>query len=200
MHKEAKMKRLGVLSVLLLLVSCINIFPKIKLDDILIQPGDLPLGYYGGQIYHPTGSKDFWQLSSNDYIINQTFRLNQKPRGEITIVVYKKDDQAKIVYSSHEQLINEDYSVTLQNDKDYGEDYQVDLEKTIIEEIEWGGEDAIIYSFKAKISGVVFEDVIFLFHRCNALVEINFTDTSSHKEIIEYAKKIDSRLQERICR
>lgn len=148
---------------------------ELFLDEILIQDGDLPAGYSGGQIRY-VAPEMFNELPLAEYTIYQQFAKSSDVSGGVTVFVYalpQKNEEA--------------YVKTLEG---LGDSARI---------VEGIGEKGAIYYISMTVLGnkVEFGDIVFT--RCNAVVHIRMTDISDELSLSSYATRLDSRLIESLC-
>ncbi len=143
----------------------------LKLDSLLVQAGDLPAGLSGAQI-RDTAPAMFKAVPQADKTIYQQFARNGSPAGGVAVFLY--EDNANV---------DKAYSVILAG---MGSDSKP---------VSKLGDKASIAILTVGMEG---GDLIFT--RCNGVVHIRMTGTSSADEITSYAKRLDTRLSEVACR
>ena len=143
---------------------------ELKLEPILIQPGDLPSGVSGAQV-RDTAPATFDAVPDAENTIYQQFEKNGDTIGGVTVFLY---EDALMVENAYSAVFS-------------GMD-------TISETISKLGD-------KASISHLTVgpgHDLVFT--RCSFVVHIRMTTNNPAVEIISYAKRLDRRLREAVCR
>lgn len=144
---------------------------ELKLDSLLVQIGDLSAGLTGAQI-RSTVPEMFRSVPRADNTIFHQFARGGEPAGGVAVFLY--ESKAKI-QDAYDEIVS-----------GLGSDSKP------ISEI---GEKA-----KVVTSSLLIEFADLAFFRCNAVVHIRFAGTSNVEEIASYAKRLDTRLSEVICR
>ena len=77
-------------------------FLSIDLEDILIESGDLPIGYTSGQFQSPPKMFDDFikKIGDADYSVSQQFAKNEKAAGGVTVFVYEDIKTVKLAYDT----------------------------------------------------------------------------------------------------
>ncbi len=164
---------------------------EINLESALIQSGDLPAGYSGGQIRDvpPKFFMSITDLGANS--IQQEIVRNDKLNGFITILIYEDVSQAQEFYSIlEEKEVIEPFRV-----EPFSSEYKT------VDNFPNVGEKSAHATYDNYLSGdsliLQIEDTVFL--RCNAVVMIH-TGSILKYGIQPFAEKIDKRLTELVCR
>lgn len=144
---------------------------QLKLDSLLVQTGDLPAGLAGAQI-RDTAPGMFKGLPAADNTIFQQFARGGDSAGGVAVFLF--EDESKIRQAYDEILGG------------MGSDAKP------ISDI---GEKASVVVISLGIEAL---DLVFT--RCNFVVHIRFTGTLDVDEIQSYAKRLDTRLTEVVCR
>ena len=143
---------------------------ELKLEPILIQLGDLPSGVSGAQV-RDTAPATFDAVPDAENTIYQQFEKNGDTIGGVTVFLY---EDALMVENAYSAVFS-------------GMD-------TISETISKLGD-------KASISHLTVgpgHDLVFT--RCSFVVHIRMTTNNPAVEIISYAKRLDRRLRDAVCR
>ena len=143
---------------------------ELKLEPILIQLGDLPSGVSGAQV-RDTAPATFDAVPDAENTIYQQLEKNGDTIGGVTVFLY---EDALMVENAYSAVFS-------------GMD-------TISETISKLGD-------KASISHLTVgpgHDLVFT--RCSFVVHIRMTTNNPAVEIISYAKRLDRRLRDAVCR
>lgn len=179
---------------------------EINLEPLLIQPGDLPAGMSGGQVTigrppdsnKPGGVARGLPMSDNE--IHQQFERNGESTTNwvnwVSVFLYKSNNDVTTVYD----LIRTGFPGSWRSS-----DSAVIFEKKTLNNV---GEKATIATMDDPIFSRLV-DIVFV--RCNAVVRIRMINsgrmTNRDQEIdvvateaISYAKRLDTRLSQAVCR
>ena len=148
---------------------------EISLDEILIQFGDLPAGYSGGQIRYVAPAM-FNEMPPAEYTIYQQFAKSSDVSGGVTVFLYKSP-----------QEIEEAFVNTVDGMGDSAK---------IVEGI---GEKGVITYTSMTVLGSKTEFGDIVFTRCNAVVHVRMTDIPDEIALSSYATRLDNRLIEILC-
>ncbi len=143
----------------------------IDLESLLIQSGDLPAGYSGGQVRSGAPAM-FDELPPAIADISQQFEHNGGPAGGVTIFLY-----------STVALVRSGYQAILAG---FGDDTVARV--TV-------GEQARMVE-----TGFGFDGADIVFTRCAAVVHVRMTDGADAASVTAYAERLDDRLQPVVCR
>ncbi len=148
----------------------------IFLEDILLNPGDLPSDFIGQQI-RSTLPEKLSNLPKPDQFIQQEFRYGEYASDGIMIILYNDPTDLS---KGYEQLLNKIWPK-----KDFTE--LNDL-----------GEKSVIRDERDSLFGVTSVQTVFL--RCHALVYIDLFSPSADIDMIKtYALRVDDRLKPLAC-
>ena len=155
---------------------------EIDLDEILIQAGDLPPGFSGGQIRSlaPEGLKCSKTIDAKKTVFQQLAK-NGGPNGGVSVFLYDYEDEEKIrwSYAYLSGKLTNDVNTKAENISDIGEKARVQQ----------------LFPWKLVRGGMSL-----VFVRCNAVVCITFGGSTDLDIITSYAKRLDNRLSELVCR
>lgn len=155
------------------------------IEPLLIQSGDLPSGYEPGQVFDQAPEM-FSNLPAPDLAIDQRFQKNGETKGGVTILIY--EEQWKI---------DSTYGI-LQKGLDSNNDSEAT--KSVSHEIKDIGEKAFYSYLHAEILSSVMDSQDLIFTRCTAVIYIRITDSMEEREIVAYAKRLDQRLKDLVCK
>ena len=147
----------------------------IDIESLVIQDGDLPAGMSGGQIFGEA-PKVLAGAPEPATIIRQELADGSDTVGSVTIGLYETS-----------AYVERTYKILLGG---LGDEEAVD----------GLGDEAAASSFSASVAGTDVESVALAFYRCSAVVYIVFSNTSDADVAIAYAKRLDKRLAETVCR
>ena len=179
------MKRFLLMALFVCLVSACSVnLQEVELEPLLIQPGDLPAGLSGAQV-KDEAPEMFSGVPEPVRAVNQLFQRDGENAGGVAVLLYESKDD-----------LNKAYEITLDGMVEDLEQ-QVDL-----------GEKSAVSSETIDIFGAYLGFAEAAFQRCNALVHVRLTKQNAvevlaeipQSEIVSYGKRLDSRLQEAICR
>jgi hypothetical protein len=154
---------------------------SIELSKLIFLDGDLPTGYYPGQI-RSEGEEEVKKLKEtpiNEF--HQDVEYKGEVGGRISIFLFETLDSSR---NSFEHLKSELESDNWQSKKisDLGEDsFGQEIFVPLI-----GGLDPIQAS-------------LIVFYRCNALVYAELELSESYSGLVDYCTQLDKRLSETIC-
>ena len=147
----------------------------LDLQALAILDGDLPPGYQGGQILDGL-PKIFEGIPPTELAFYQLIEREGSGAGGVAILFFTGADRVSQAYDQlHQSMV---------------------IEET--ESISGLGERSEVYIFYQ--AGVSFRFVDVLFERCGVVVHVRLGDTFNKDEAVSYAKKLDQRLSEVICR
>jgi hypothetical protein len=152
--------------------------PLADLDfgPILIQPGDLPAGYSGGQIIS-TPPAMFKGIPQPVDQIWQEFEQDSHLAGGVAVFVYDTSTASANAYN-----------------------FELGTMETISPSpVQNLGEQARIAITDVTISGGDIHGVDLVFIRCNTVVYIRLTGSTNPDDVIPYAQHLDGRLSEIVC-
>lgn len=156
---------------------------EINLEPVLVQTGDLPAGYSGSQISDIDLSWiDFLQYKGVNRI-QQLFEKDGKPSGSVQVILFDEINQVDNSYSKYKEFFEKDSKIIAEDDFSKGELTDIG--------------DKAIYSSHNYLG---ISTIAIIFTRCNSLVNISFGDTNTLQYISAYAKRLDKRLSELVCR
>lgn len=158
-----------------------NQVAELNLESVLIQPGDLPEGYTGGQVSdtHPI-YLDVRATPVNQ--IYQEFDNNNVNAGGVTVIVLNDNSWMGNTLFSIGFDLGFSELVDINGETMY-------LTEDLLSSATFSGNS------KAEISGMDG-----YFKRCNTIVYIRMTGTVDRDSITSYAEKLDKRLTPLICR
>ena len=149
---------------------------EIKLEELLILPGDLPAGYVGQQIKRelPNSLKDLG-IYEGINIASQRFRNADWASEGVTIAIYASAEEPKYIFD--------------------------ELLTSRLPKVEGLGEVSLIHEGGAFCDRCSIQVIFF---RCHALVYIDIYDQLASRDsvyatITTYAKRLDQRLQPLVC-
>ena len=148
---------------------------EIDLESLLIRSGDLPSGVTAGQITDWAGGK-FSEAPTPAQVGFQLFESKGAPYGSVTVLVYDALADAETTYGIlHDGLEGGGWDVVGVGDK------------------------AIVWTLLMDVLGNTVESGEVGFIRCGAVVDI-LMGTTDEAVITAYAKRLDARLREAVCR
>lgn len=144
---------------------------ELDLESILIKPGDMPAGFSGAQI-----SKSLPEMFKNipkpTNKISQQIEFKGNVSGGIAVIVYESDADVKNAFDIIAQGMSSDAQPVL------------DL-----------GLKAMSLSMNKYVEAT---EVAFI--ECKAVVHARFVGTSNANSAINYARRLDDRLKNIVCR
>jgi hypothetical protein len=146
-------------------------FSEMKLDDFLIQSGDLPAGYSGAQIRQKLS--DIAKVATKaDYSINQQIAKGNDAVGSVDVLLYEDIESAKAAYIAIKK----------------------NMIKRNITDPKIGNESL------ASSTTLILEVVDVIFRQCNAVAHVQIMNTSKRDDVIAYMQRLSDRLKEISCR
>lgn len=149
---------------------------ELNLEDILIEPGDLPVGFSGAQIldsiygrYEPQ-----WKLKPVK-VTTQTFEVKGEDGGFVTVFLFDNDQDIENAFT------------VISNEVSY---------PTKVTDI---GSKGVFGTFVSAFSSIPSQTGV-AFIECNAVVYIIFQNMSDTDAARAYAQRLDKRPIERVCR
>src|SRR5581483_6727864 len=155
-----------------------------KVEDLLVEQGDLPDGFSGGQIAD-TRPKMFDKLPYGEKEVHQKFQRSQEAAGGVSIFIYKAQGDL-------ERANNQVVTGFGQAMDSYGVKSERHVLSNVGEKAE--GTFAIYTTMQSRFTN---GEVAFV--RCGALVHIRLSDTP-WDQITTYANRLDERLRPRLCK
>jgi hypothetical protein len=150
-------------------------FSSLDLETILMEEGDLPAGYSGGQPINFLPDYFFTQYDAPvpDYNIYQDVEFNGGTGGFVGVFVYENQQEVEFAY---QKLLQPQDSTSLNNVGD-----------------------------KAKVStGPVylpdFKYIEVMVIQCHALIVIEISETDQEELVINYTERLIKRLIPLVCR
>jgi hypothetical protein len=169
-------------------------FSSLQLDNLIVQPNDLPSGFSGSQI-----SNQSLVLTDNsstaDYYIQQELTYDNQNLGEIQIWVY--EDQSQVAFWN-------DQKVRQLNDLCAPTDQLPSLCLNGVIKVPNVGEGANMIQYISLNPLIGMPDIgntyTLMFFRCHALISIQMQGHNLDDNIVAYANRLDGRLKSSICR
>ena len=173
-HLKARLIVVGVLIVFL--TACGGVpLPEVELEPLLVQPGDLPSGLAASHI-RDEAPEMFTAVPEPQKAVNQQFERNGETQGGVTV----------LLYDTHED-VDEAYNIIAQG---------MPETRAYVPGV---GAAAVGGNLMVNPLGVQFVSVELVFVRCHAIVHIRITGTHRLDDASAYAKRLDKRLQEKVC-
>lgn len=161
-------------------------FSALQLDNLVIQPNDLPAGVSGAQISNYEDCNSSAGDICAEYFFNQDLEFQNQKRGEIIIWVY---EDKQYVNARYKMILD---SFTKECQKTEGQCYPEDP-KTIPNL----GDESIMIDVYNYIGADIFH---IGFTRCNAVVYVKIGQVANDPDsLITYARRLDDRLKSIIC-
>jgi hypothetical protein len=147
----------------------------VNLDDILLNPGDLPPEYIGQQISHNPPAI-FESVQEVVQVVQQPFEVGKYPSDGITIFLFSSPTDLDSAYKRVTEIIS----------------------IGALEPLSEVGEKAVIQEEGQGVFLVTSVQVVFI--RCHALVYIQlFASDATTDLATSYAKKVDKRISPLVC-
>jgi hypothetical protein len=143
---------------------------QVKLESLLVQKGDLPVGFTGAQV-RDTAPGMFAGLPTADNTIYQQFARGGNPAGGIAVFLYADESSKRRAYDEILSGMGSDA-------------------KPIFD---IGDQASMVISLDFVAADLVFT-------RCKSVVHVRFGGTSNVDEIQSYARRLDTRLSKVVCR
>lgn len=152
-------------------------FSSMNLENLLVQEGDLPSGFYGSEIRKPKN-----EIPSDapvpDYSVLQAFLNINNPSnnnvgGSVIVFLYEDTSNIELAYQSISKSMIKD-----------------NLTNASV------GEEGLVSSVNFYL--FITSDLAFI--RCHAAVHVQFIGISDKQYIIAYGNRLDERLKDIACR
>lgn len=152
-----------------------------RLEEILILSGDLPAGYFGGQISNQAPAM-FSEINFADLELNQQIADNEGQTGGVTVLVFEQPSNASRAFD----IVTEGWEEM--NKPGFMVEHPVSL-----------GEDslALIYESTFPSFPFLFSEAAFV--RCHAFIHIRMGNVANLQRLTTYADRLDQRLVSEIC-
>jgi hypothetical protein len=161
-------------------------FSQLQLDNLLIQPNDLPAGVTGAQISNNEERSSIVPVSA-DYYIQQELAYENNKRGEVMVWIYEDITNTQKRYSDRINALKAECGKTK------GQCHPGDPKS--ISDVGEGGKLIDVYNFIGP------DGFTLVFQRCNAVIEINMVAIISEPDgLITYAQRLEKRLKPIVCR
>ena len=157
---------------------------ELRLEPLLIQPGDLPAGFSVAQVKDVAPSM-FDDLPSAENTIDQRFERGGDTAGGVTVFLYDSTSEIEEAYALL-MSIEADYVALLTGGMN-------------VQTVTGVGEQAIVSVLSLSVGGFTLESSDLAFIRCNAVVHIRMAGVVDIDTIKAYAKRLDSRLEPVVC-
>jgi hypothetical protein len=151
---------------------------ELNLESLLIQDGDLPLGYSGGDVYSVPSGAFNWLSDKGIKNFKQDIIYGGNPVGNVTVFLY---DDISLVGSTFTQMVDSMGYYKSQN---------------LIEV----GEKSNYMTASRDVLGVKVEVMQLVFLRCQAVINILITNSSDTDNLANYGSELDKRLTKLVCR
>ena len=162
-------------------------FSALQLDDLIIQPYDLPAGVTGAQINHHEECNPATDMCA-EYYISQDLEFDSKQRGRIQIWVYEISTYPNIRY---------DVEVTGFTEECARAEHQC-VAGYAPQSISDLGTSAVMIDVYNYIGN---DSYYIVFTRCHAVVKVEMrVVTNDPNNVIVYAQHLDERLTPIVCR
>jgi len=162
-------------------------FSALQLDELIIQPNDLPAGVSGAQISHHEKCDSAAGNKCAEYYINQDLAFEDNQHGQVEIWIYEE-----------RQYVSARYNVQLDIFKAECEKAEKQCYPGDPKPIPDLGESARMIDVYNFIGADSFSIV---FTRCNAVVLVNIRGVANDPDgVITYAQRLDERLTSIVCR
>jgi len=155
---------------------------ELRLEPLLIQPGDLPAGFSGAQVKDVAPSL-FDDLPTAENTIDQRFERGGDTAGGVTVFLYDSTSEIEEAYALI-MSIEADSSI---------------MGGMNVQAVAGVGEQAIVSVLSLSVWGFTLESSDLAFIRCNAVVHIGMVGVVDIDTIKAYAKRLDSRLEPVVC-
>ena len=149
---------------------------KISLEAIILQPGDLPTEFVGGQVKSKPLVR-FEEVPVAEQAIQQSFRAGAYASDGVMILLYKSSQDIETGYNTLTSILGKDKDKTSKP-------------------LSVVGEKATIA--QSSVAGVKSVQVVFV--RCHALTYVDLFSTSANADVATtYAQRLDKRLSSLVC-
>lgn len=169
-------------------------FSSLQLDNLVIQPNDLPSGFSGSQISNQSPNVTDNSMSA-DYYIQQELTYTNETMGKIQVWVFKDQNQASFWYNQKIKDLNDEC-------KPQDPYPSLCLEGVI--KVPNVGEGANMIQYLSLNLLVGMPDTgnyyTLVFYHCHALISIQMQGHNLDDSIMTYANRLDGRLKSSICR
>ena len=161
-----------------------NSLSDVDLASIVLQSGDLPIGYSAGKTEHSEPGA-FKKLPKTKYVVHQPIKKKKEIIGGTTIFFYTENMETNLAYEAMLEVLGEP-----------------GRPGSNIQHVVGIGERAVlaIFNMAFAVDGVTVsrhEYREFIFVRCHAVVNIRLDDPNA---ILSYAQKLDQRILDSLCR
>jgi hypothetical protein len=162
-------------------------FSALQLDDLIIQPNDLPAGISGAQISHHEQCDSAAGNKCAEYYFNQDLAFEDNQHGQVQIWIYEERQYVSARYNAQFNIFKTECA------KAEKQCYPGDPKP--IPDL---GESARMIDVYNLIGADSFSIV---FNRCNAVVLVNIRGVANDPDgVITYAQRLDERLTSIVCR
>lgn len=162
-------------------------FSALRLDDLIIQPNDLPAGVSGAQIGHNEECNSAAGNKCAEYYINQDLAFEDKQHGQVKIWVYEESQYVSARYNVESGTLIEECQKS-ENQCQPGDPKPIPNL----------GESATMIGVNNYIGA---NSYFIVFTRCNAVVLVNIWGVANDPDgVITYAQRLDERLTSTVCR
>jgi len=176
--KSIYLKLLLMVFFSLLLVSCTQqqspSDESIDFNSLVFQEGDLPAGYSLAQT-REKGLASIWVEKEVERKYSRQFNLNGEDGGMLSIYIFPTEEIAHEMYM---QIIETDF-------------YSA---HPIYQPVINLGDESL-----GGFIGTVLDESMVIFRNCKAIVYVKFASSRDYTGLIEYSRKIDSRLSQFSC-
>jgi hypothetical protein len=152
---------------------------KIDLKQLAIQEGDLPIGFTTSQIREHGYNPEIFEDEHLINMFNQEVAYDNKIGGRISIYLYDSSEEAMNKYENYISALTAVYPIRIGKLGNIGA----------------GNSEAI----KTRDGFIISQYSFVVFERCNAVFVAELQIESAYIGLIEYARRIDSRLKESVC-
>ena len=158
---------------------------EIDLEPILILPGDLPAGFDAAQTRQVIPEM-FSALPKAQNQIYRQFEHDRDGAGGVTVLLYESSDD-----------VNEAYSMIVDGFAEPQSIEGLTVLRPLVPDL---GEEAEANTVEGELLDIVLDSTDLAFIRCSAVVHIRMMDTAELVEVASYARRLDARLSDLVCR
>ncbi len=164
---------------------------EINLEELLIQPGDLPVGFSPSKI-STEPPELFSEIAGYEYTVSQLFEQKEKIVGGVTVFLYENNADLEQYYSSIVEDLGESaFKVDGVGEKASG--YTINTTEEILAlDINELGKKILL------AQALIFTDLAF--QKCHAIVHIRVIGTDNISVVKIYANILENRLASLVCR
>lgn len=170
----------------------------IKLELLVLQPGDLTASISGGSIEH-TAPEGYLELPAADNIIRQYFEQDGERRGSVEVSLYESSSDLERAYNLVVDGMGDSRVSEPPKPGTVGElmNYR---EETKVQQLPSIGYKATALQEVRSYSGKEKNRFLITFVRCHALATIRMGNPADVNVVADYAKRLDKRLTPVVCK